>query len=351
MSVTLIITGNSLLLKPLTKLKKQAKDIYNNPLMSSIYTGREDELGHIELALKMQSSQIDSMVGRLSDTTRVLSDISITSSSNSKQAHQGALAQHYELTQVANAMSSMAKTVQQVAKNAADASDSTDLGLSEVKTGKSVVKSAINSIHTLAEEIQRAAGVIDNLSQYSTNIGDMLDVIKAIAEQTNLLALNAAIEAARAGEHGRGFAVVADEVRILACRTQDSTQDIESVIEQLQSRIKQAVQVIEKSCKQADKSVDKAHQVSDALESITSAVNVAGELNQQIASASKLQSNVAHTIDKNILNISDTANDASKGAEVNVESNKKISDTIHSLNNLISQFSNKDELEAAPSAD
>jgi len=341
-SVVLMVLSNNWLMKPFSKLTKQAKSIYDNPLMSHIYTGREDEFGHIQLALKMQSSQIDSMVGRLSDSTRVLSDVSAKNASNSKQIHQGALAQHYELTQVANAMNSMAKTVHEVASSAADASNSTDMGLNEATKGKRVVNTAITSINKLVEEIQNAAAVIEELSQYSTNIGDMLNVIKGIAEQTNLLALNAAIEAARAGEHGRGFAVVADEVRVLASRTQDSAQEIESVIEQLQKRIKQAVRVMDGSCKQADISVSKAQKVSDALESITSAVSVAGELNQRIASASDVQSTVAHNIDKNILNISDTANEASRGAEVNVQSSDKMSSTIQSLNNLITQFTNKE---------
>jgi len=341
-SVVLMVLSNNLLMKPFSKLTKQAKNIYDNPLMSHIYTGREDEFGHIQLALKMQSSQIDSMVGRLSDSTRVLSDVSAKNASNSKQIHQGALAQHYELTQVANAMNAMAKTVHEVASNAADASNSTGAGLNEATKGKRVVNTAINSINKLVEEIQNAAAVIEELSKYSTNIGDMLNVIKGIAEQTNLLALNAAIEAARAGEHGRGFAVVADEVRVLASRTQDSAQEIESVIEQLQKRIKQAVRVMDGSCKQADISVSKAQKVSDSLESITSAVSVAGELNQKIAAASDLQSSVAQTIDKNILNISDTANEASRGAEINVQSSDKMTSTIQSLNNLITQFTNKE---------
>ena len=239
-------------------------------------------------------------------------------------------------------MNAMTKTVHGVASNATDASDSTGLGLNEATKGKQVVNTAINSINKLAEEIQNAATVIENLSKYSTNIGDILNVIKAIADQTNLLALNAAIEAARAGEHGRGFAVVADEVRVLASRTQDSALEIELVIEQLQKRIKQAVQVMDGSCKQADSSVSKAQKVSEALESITSAVNIAGKLNRQIASASDVQSTVALEIDKNILNISNAANEASRGAEKNVQSSDKMTTTIQSLNNLINQFTNKE---------
>jgi len=347
LSLTMIIISNTLLMKPFADVTKQAKKIYDNPLMSHIYTGREDEFGHIQLALKMQQSQIESVVGRLSDTTRVLSDISISSSSNSEQAHQGALAQHYELTQVASAMNSMAKKVQEVAANATKASDLTEAGVIEAKAGKQVVNTAINSINKLATDIQQASDVIKNLSEYSTNIGDILDVIKGIAEQTNLLALNAAIEAARAGEHGRGFAVVADEVRVLASRTQDSTLEIERVIAKLQAKVKQAVRVMDTSCKQADKSVHKAKKVDAALESVAKAINIVSELNQQIASSSEDQSVVAHKIDKSILNISDTANEASKGAQASVQSNDQMSESLQGLNNLITQFMSKDTLQTS----
>lgn len=333
-----IVLANHLLLKPLSAVSTAAKNIYNSPLMTKVYTGRTDEFGDILLALKMQQSQVDSIVGRISDTTGILSDIATRSSSSSELAFQGALSQHHELTEASKAMSKMVTTSTNVVEHASKASESTQVTLSEADNGNKVVKVAIDSINDLAIGIKDAADVIEKLSNHSDSIGDILSVIKAVSKQTNLLALNAAIEAARAGEHGRGFAVVADQVRTLAARTQESTLEIESVIDQLQEKIGQAVTAMESSCEKAEVSVQETTLAGEAFNKIASAVNVASELNQQITSVSKSQSTIAHTVDKNILNISDTAQDASNGAQNNVSACQSMVTTLQALNNLITQF-------------
>jgi len=338
LAATSIALVSHLLLKPLSAITIAARNIYDSSLMTKVYTGRTDEFGDVLLALKMQQSQVDSIVGRLSDTTDTLSDIATESSSSSEQAYQGALSQHHELTEASKAMSNMVTSSSNVAEHASKASESTLITLSEADNGNKVVKVAIDSINELAIGIKGAAEVIEKLSNHSDSIGDILSVIKAVSKQTNLLALNAAIEAARAGEHGRGFAVVADQVRTLAARTQESTLEIESVIDQLQEQIGQAVTAMDNSCEKAEVSVQETTLAGEAFKKIASAVNVASELNQQITSVSKNQSAIAYTVEKNILNISDSAQDASNGAQSNVSACQNMATTLQALNNLITQF-------------
>ena len=333
---------NTILMKPFGNLVGIAKKVFDNYLMSKIYTGRDDEIGQIQLALKMQHSQVNAIVGRLSDTTRILGEIANVTSETSSQANQGVATQQNEITQVATAMTEMAATVQEIAKNAARAAESTEIGLKETAAGKQVVDGTISSINSLATEVQQAADVIEKLSEYSTNIGDILGVIKGIAEQTNLLALNAAIEAARAGEQGRGFAVVADEVRTLAGRTQESAQEIEEMIERLQGGSKEAVKVMEQSRDKAGISVQQAARAGEALEVITGAINTITEMNFQIATASEEQSAVAEEINQNVVNISKVADSTSQGAQQSVDATHEMVETIQRLDSLVSQFMKRD---------
>lgn len=329
---------NTALIKPFGDVVNKAKKVFDNSLMSKIYTGRDDEFGQIELALKMRDSQINAVVGRLSDTTVSLSDLAKVTATTSGQTNQGVSTQQDEIRQVATAMTEMTATVQEVANNAAQAAESTEVGLKASAAGKQVVDATIDSIHSLSGEVRQAAEVIEKLSKYSANIGDILGVIKGVAEQTNLLALNAAIEAARAGEHGRGFAVVADEVRTLAGRTQQSTLEIEEMIAQLQGGSEEAVNVVEQSCGKADASVELVAKAGAALETITDAINTITDMNHQIATASKEQSVVAEEINQNIVNISDVADMTSQGAQQSVEATEEMVQTIGNLDSLVVQF-------------
>jgi len=328
----------SFMMAPFAKIVTKSRSIFNHPLMNKIYTGRDDEFGEIELAMKMQQSQINAVVGRLSDTSRILSEIAKVTADSSSETSNGVVTQQSEITQVATAMTEMSATVREIAENAATTSDTTKAGMKETISGKNVVDETVTSINTLASEIRHAAGVIDKLSQHNENIGEILNVIKGIAEQTNLLALNAAIEAARAGEQGRGFAVVADEVRTLAGRTQESTAEIEKVIEQLQTGSQDAVAAMQESINKADISVDLATKAGKALESIITVINSITDMNHQIATASEEQSAVAEEVSQNIVNINSVAESTAQGANNSVEATNNMVIEMNRLDSLVTQF-------------
>ena len=334
----LVVVVNKLLMGPFRLIVRRAKKAFDQPVMRRIYTGRDDEVGQVLLALKMYESQINAIVGRLTDTTQKINDVAVINAQTSEQASQGVAAQQSELTQVATAMTEMVATVQEIARNASLAAESTLVGQKETGNGKEVVENTITAINSLATEVQEAAEVIQKLSANSLEIAKILEVIKGIAEQTNLLALNAAIEAARAGENGRGFAVVADEVRTLASRTTESAREIEEMIELLQNGSKQAVHVMGESREKAESSVDLAVKAGQALEAISGAIDAITDMNHQIATASEEQSAVADEINKNIVNISQVADTTALGAKQSVEATHETVDAIQRLNQLVSQF-------------
>jgi methyl-accepting chemotaxis protein len=338
LTALLIIGVNFQLMRPFSKLVGHAREVYDQPAMQRIYTGRDDEIGQIQLALKMQRSQINAIIGRLSDATRKLSELAHVTFTTSEQANEGVETQQSELTMVATAMTEMVATVQEIARNTVVASEATLTGQQEATTGREVVEQTIGAINTLSDEIEQAATVIGDLSRQSEAVVKVLEVIKGIAEQTNLLALNAAIEAARAGENGRGFAVVADEVRTLAGRTTESASEIEAMIEGLQSGSRQAVQVMKHSQTQAGDSVELAARTGAALDSISGVIDKITDMNQQIATASEEQSAVAEEINQNIININQVADNTSAGASRSVEATEQMVAAIDRLENLVTQF-------------
>lgn len=255
-------------------------------------------------------NEIDVTIRGASDAADQLTAATLEMNSLSTSANQSMQTQQMEVDQVATAINEMTATVQEVARSAADAANAAQSADEEAIKGRSVVTRTIDAINILAENVDQAANVIDELNMHSDNIGAVLEVIKGIADQTNLLALNAAIEAARAGEQGRGFAVVADEVRSLASRTQESTQEIHGMIEKLQSGAKNAVQVMKTGSEQAHSGVEQASLAGESLVSITNAINTISEMNTQIAAAATEQSQVAEDINRNIINISQSSNEA-----------------------------------------
>ena len=275
--------------------------------------------------------QIVSATSQLAAASEEVAVISQESASNLNQ-------QRSETEQVATAMNEMSATVQEVAKNAGDASGAAANADNEAKAGNSIVGQASHSIDELAHEVENAATVIQQLAQDSDSIGSVLTVIKGIAEQTNLLALNAAIEAARAGEQGRGFAVVADEVRTLAGRTQESTQEIESMIDKLQSGAKNAVTAMETGREKATIGVDQTKQAGEALAAITRAVTTISEMNTQIASAAEEQSATTEEMNKNIININQLADQTANSADQSTAASAELSKLATDLQNLVSHF-------------
>jgi methyl-accepting chemotaxis protein len=232
----------------------------------------------------------------------------------------------------------MAGTVQEVSRNVGLAANDAETADRNATQGKKIVDETMRAIEKLAEDIERAAVVITKLQKESDNIGAVLEVIGGIAEQTNLLALNAAIEAARAGEQGRGFAVVADEVRTLASRTQKSTQEIKEMIDRLQVGAKEAVTVMEQGRAQASSSVDQAERAGEALTLITNAVSVIRDMTQQIASASEEQNAVTEEINKNIVSISQVASQTSDDSSQISRGTKELAQLSGKMEKLISQF-------------
>ncbi|SEQ05954.1 aerotaxis receptor [Ectothiorhodospira magna] len=294
-------------LHPLSALGQRSREVAVNPLGQYIYTQRRDVLGEIEFALCMLQSEQGAAVGRVADAAAHLARQADLMVETVQSSTAQILRQQAETDQVATAVTQMAASVQEVARNAASTAEAADLADSNSGHGRQVVAATGESIRHLAEEVSRATAVIQELEHSSGEISAVLDVIRGIAEQTNLLALNAAIEAARAGEHGRGFAVVADEVRSLASRTQSSTQEIQGMIEKLQAGARRSVNVMRESLEQAEKSSHQAQEAATSLDAISRDVKSITDMSTQIATAVNEQSLVSEEINRSITRIREAA--------------------------------------------
>lgn len=275
--------------------------------------------------------QVAGSSGQLISEMKQLTELSVDTKLNVNQ-------QEGKIEQVATAMNEMTATVQEVARNASQASSSAHAADEEASKGQQVVSDVTRSINNLASDVANTSATIDTLKQDTEQIGSVLDVIKGIAEQTNLLALNAAIEAARAGEQGRGFAVVADEVRTLASRTQESTQEIQEMIERLQSGAVSAVDAMSKGQENTHATVEKAELAAKALSAITQAVSHIAEQNTQIATAAEEQSSVAEEINQNVVSINTLSVQAAQGAEHTAASSQELERTANELQQMITMF-------------
>ncbi|MBI3771634.1 MAG: methyl-accepting chemotaxis protein [Gammaproteobacteria bacterium] len=267
-----------------------------------------------------------------------LSSTSVGLTNITNEANQGAQIQRSETDQVATAMNEMTATVQEVARSADEAAKAAVNADDVAENGHKIVIQTVEAITRLAHKVENAGSVIQTLESETDKIGSVLDVIKSIAEQTNLLALNAAIEAARAGEQGRGFAVVADEVRTLASRTQQSTAEIQEMIQRLQQGAKNAVQVMNDGRGEAKASVDHAAKAGEALTSIVSAIGIIRDMNTQIASAAEEQGAVAEEINRNILTINQSAENSATAMDRAAETSGHLNQLAGQLEKLVGQF-------------
>ena len=297
-----------------------------------------DEIGQLVNSFNAFISKLQVIISQVAASTTQLSTAAEEMASISEESKESSAKQHKETEQVASAMNQMTATVHEVASNAERAAQSAQEASTEASSGDSLVKETINSINALAAGVETAADVILKLEKDGENIGVILDVIRGISEQTNLLALNAAIEAARAGEQGRGFAVVADEVRTLASKTQQSTEEIQKMIEELQAGTMQAVEAMSSGQKQAVTSVENAVSAGSTLSTISTSVINISEMNAQIATAAEQQTAVAEEINRNIVNISELSHHVNNSLDMTASSSEELSRLSIDLQDLVGQF-------------
>lgn len=317
---------------------RAAHKIIDNPLMQLVYTDSTDEVGAMTLAMKIASSELRAVVGRINDSSLRLKGSAESLASSIEHTSVRVSEQQTQTDMVATAMNEMSATVQEVARNAAYASDRTEEAQQFSVKGRSVVDETIQSIEDVSGGVEQASGVINQLNDDAASIGTVVDVIRGIAEQTNLLALNAAIEAARAGEQGRGFAVVADEVRTLAQRTQQSTEEIQNMVECLQAGVDEAVNVMGQGTRKTEASVQCATAAGEALEDIARAIGEISDMNLQIATAAEEQSAVAEEINRNITTINELGQGTADEAFQNGEISQKLINETHRQQQLVMQF-------------
>ena len=298
----------------------------------------QDEISDISHFFNLMTEKFGNLIQQVFNSASQLSSAAEEVSTVAHDNARNVALQRQETEQVASAINHMTETVQKVSRNACNASDAANNADNEAITGKSVIECTSQVISQLAHEIENASEVILHLAQDSETIGGVLDVIKNIAEQTNLLALNAAIEAARAGEQGRGFAVVADEVRTLANRTHESTQEIEGMIEKLQTGSRNAVEVMDKSREQAQLGVEQANNAAHSFNAIAEAITTINEMNAQIASAAEEQNSVSEEINRNVISISDISAQSAASAEQATASASAMTQLSAELQALVSQF-------------
>ncbi len=330
--------GGHMLLAPLRRLHSRSLGVADNPLGQYLYTGRRDELGSISFAMDMLDAESSALVGRMADAAQRLKLQAAELVDAVQHSSEGNHRQQQETDQVATAIEQMAASVQEVASNAQETAQAAHSADRETREGSRVVAESRDLMHQLASDIREASTAVTQLAERSNGITQVVDVISAVADQTNLLALNAAIEAARAGEQGRGFAVVADEVRGLASRTQQSTSSIQGMIQALQGSAGDAVVIMHKSIEQAARSVDEALRASESLDGINLRITSISESSAQIAVAVEQQSAVSEEINRSIVRIRQVSDDNASAALQSEQNARQMAGLAQVLEALAHQF-------------
>jgi methyl-accepting chemotaxis protein len=327
-----------LIVAPLRSVIRLAEQIAAGDLSATVEVTRRDEIGQLMQAMQQMGSGLSRIVSGLQAGIERLASSAQSLSAVTEQTNLEVSSQKEETEQVATAMNQMTATVHDVARNAEEAAQAAQTADDKVENGQVVVRQSMQRIEQLADSATSASSSIDGLSAQIQNIGSVLDVIKSVAEQTNLLALNAAIEAARAGEQGRGFAVVADEVRALARRTRQSTEEIEGLVSALRAAAEASVQTIRGSGELVKLAVSDALQTESALGSIAAAVSLIQQMNQQIAAAAEQQSSVAEEINRSVTSIRASADQSSLAMQGNAASSIELAQLGGELKGMVGHF-------------
>ncbi|PRA28420.1 methyl-accepting chemotaxis protein [Pseudomonas poae] len=337
-AITIGVLITRLITRPIAQAVESAQRIANGDLTQAIITERTDEAGQLLMALSDMQGGLKSTLVEIANASDQLASAAEELSAVTDESSRGLTRQNDEIQQAATAVNQMTAAVDEVASNAVSTSEASRQATAEAEDGRQQVEQAVSGMSSMVGEINDSTQSVADLAGQVREIGKVIDVIRGIADQTNLLALNAAIEAARAGEQGRGFAVVADEVRALAHRTQTSTVDIEKMIGAVQVGADDAVAAMNKSLTWANNTQGLAQNAGEALQRITASVAKINERNLVIASASEEQAQVAREVDRNLLNIQDLSTQTAAGAHQTNASSQDLSRLATSFNVLVSKF-------------
>ncbi|HEX8542057.1 MAG TPA: methyl-accepting chemotaxis protein [Pseudomonas sp.] len=338
-TILVAITFTRSISRPILALLGSTQKIASGDLRTPVAVNGADEITELQNATAAMLASLKGTIQHISDSSGQLASAAEEMSSITKESTAGIQRQTMETEQAAAAVNEMTAAVEEVARNAVSASHSTQESERSARTGQERVGQTIASLEKLSATVSQTGIEVEGLANQAQNIAKVLDVIRSIAEQTNLLALNAAIEAARAGEQGRGFAVVADEVRALAHRTQSSTQEIEQMIQGIQKDSTRAVQSMQQSSSEAGSTLLIAHEAGAAIKQITAAISDINERNMLIATASEQQAQVARSVDENLVSIRDLSVQSSSAASQTSIASNELSQLAVDLNRLVSRFS------------
>ena len=325
-------------LQPLRPLLARARQVADNPLSQRLYSGRNDEFGELDFALRMLEAETGAVVGRMAEASRQLAEHAGQLAGTVADSSAGTRRQQQETDQVASAMQQLAQSVQEVARHAQHSAVAAQCSERVTQAGQGEVQATRGQLAALEDAVRRASEAVEQLHGHSEGISRMLQVIQEVAGQTNLLALNAAIEAARAGEAGRGFAVVADEVRALASRTADSALDIHRLVGDLQRGAGASVQALRHSCEQAHTSLDQAGRAAGALEEIAGQVSAIQRMSLEIAGAIEEQGCASEEIERSLLAIRESADGNAASASHSQASAARVAELAAGLRMMAGHF-------------